>query len=216
MNNEEFVWNLGYYFYEKEHLQPEVEGYERHFIRGLLDFKGMLYTRTRKNAISPSYQIDIINPSREVIQWAADTISSALMLENKPIRFISRFRAWKTSWEGNIARLITWWLYHGDIKSCCSIRNLEKYKSIFLDNKQFDSLDEEILYIAKANQIDSNTIKFNVPSKVTLPWCKRIQKLLSYNTVPVFHNKGKRKYYELYIPRSANMRDASENIDVKA
>lgn len=214
MNKKEFVWNLGYYFYEGDELSPDIKGYERHFIRGLVDASGKFSVRKRTPNSYPSFQISILNQRKDIVRWAADTISSSLFLDEKTILFVSRFRSWKASWEGNIARLVAWWLYHGDIETCCNKNKFEKYQDNVLDNNTFESLDDEILYTARG-EINGDAIKFNLPSRLTLPWCKRVQKLLSYNTVPVFHNKGKRKYYELYIPRSTNMRDASDS-DVKA
>ena len=57
---------------------------------------------------------------------------------------------------------------------------------------------------------EDGNIGFCFPSTQTLRWCKILQTILPVHTVPVFHNKGKRKYYQLYIPDKnfvANMRD---------
>ena len=129
------------------------------------------------------------------------TICNALKLPLKNVRYVSQSHVYEILWEGNIAKLIAFWLYSGDIKDCSLNRKRNKYYNDVLDNKYFKELDQELLCVVNAYINNDNEIAFNVPGLQTLEWCKRVQNLLSFNTVPVFHNKGKRKYYHLYIPK---------------
>jgi len=196
----------------KERVPVEaIKGYERHFIRGLFDGDGTLSTRHRNGR--DSFRIGFIDEVQEITQWVGDTITSALCLDKKVARWVSQNNVWEVLWEGNIARLIAYWLYHGDTEECCLSKKRQKYLTDVLNNQSFDSCDDELLWAAKATK-HADHIEFALPHLSTLPWCKRVQNLLSYNTVPVFHNKGRRKYYNLYIPpkvRIANMQDASEH-----
>ncbi len=175
----------------------DIKGFERHFIRGLFDGDGTLSTRKNRG----TFRIGFIDEKENITQWVSDTITNALKLDYKKCRWVPQNNVYEVLWEGNIANLIAFWLYHGDIENCCLQRKLEKYKSDVLNNKTFDSLDEEMLYAAKAYINQENEVAFNVPGLQTLKWCHRVQNLLSYNTTPVFHNKGRRKYYHLHIPQ---------------
>lgn len=181
----------------KSEIPKDIKGFERHFIRGLFDGDGTLNTRKNRG----TFRIGFIDEKENITQWVSDTITSTLKLDYKKCRWVPQNNVYEVLWEGNIANLIAFWLYHGDIENCCLQRKLEKYKSDVLNNKTFDSLDEEMLYAAKAYINQDNEIAFNVPRLQTLKWCHRVQNLLSYNTTPVFHNKGRRKYYHLHIPQ---------------
>lgn len=175
--------------------KDKIKGYERHFIRGLFDGDGTLSVRKRNNI----FRIGFVNEYKNIVDWVIETIRCNTYIPDKQCRFVKQNNVWEVIWEGNIARIIAFWLYHGDINNCCLKRKLDKYKLSVLDNNIFESIEDEILYAAKAKKED-NWIKFNVPSNNTLKWCHIIQKLMPYNTIPVFKNPGKRKYYNLYIP----------------
>jgi hypothetical protein len=65
----------------------------------------------------------------------------------------------------------------------------------------FNCNSKDILFIRAAHgYIKDNHIILTVPSDQTLHICHKLQSILSFNTVPVYHNKGKQKYYQLYIP----------------
>lgn len=188
-------------------IPNDINGFERHFIRGLVDGDGCLYYRQSRN----SFVLTFINEYPQIVRWVTETICSQLKLPDKDIRHVEQDHIWSVGWEGNIARLIAFWLYSGDIEHCCLKRKLEKYRNVVLDNKTFSDIDEELLYATKSFIDDNNEIAFEVPGLQTLPWAHRLQNLLSFNTVPVFHNKGRRKYYHLYIPDKSviNTQDAS-------
>lgn len=192
--------------------EEDIVGYERHFIRGLIDGDGTL--SIRKNRYG-SLRLGFIDEYQNIVEWTSKTICETLGLPEKVPRYVPQSHVWEILWEGTIARLIAWWLYHGDIDTCCLSRKRNKYLKQVLDGKTFSTTDEEILYVAKAEKVE-NKINFKLPFCSTLDWCHRIQKLLSFNTVPVFNNPGKRKYYNLYIPIQkkciANTQDRQEKL----
>lgn len=189
----------------------DIKGFERHFIRGLIDGDGTLSTRYRKSNNQVSFRIGFIDEYEQITTWVADTICNTLLLPPKKPRWVPQSNVWEIIWEGNIARLIAFWLYHGDIENCCLDRKKGKYVSDVLNGQTFNNTDDELLYAVKAIWNNDGDIAFATQCTQTLPWCHRVQKLLSFNTQPVFHNPGKRKYYVLHVPKNcvANMRDAS-------
>lgn len=185
----------------------DINGFERHFIRGLWDGDGTISIRNRNGF--KTFRVSFIDIEESITKWVARTICSKLCLPYKEPRFSPQNNVWEIQWEGNVAGIIAWWLYHGDVSSCCLQRKKDKYDNEIIDGKTFKSNDDEILYISRA-VIEDDWIKFSVPSSNTLKWCHIVQHLISFKTQPVFKNPGKRKYYNLYIPNQlANMRGAS-------
>lgn len=185
-------------YYDIKTIIPEdIEGYERHFIRGLIDGDGCLYYREKRK----SFLIIFVDEYEHIVRWVADTICDALMLPKKNIRHIEKDHIYEIRWEGTIAQLIAYWLYHGDVEHCSLQRKLQKMYDCILNGNKSLTIDQGYIYAAKA-YLDNNEIAFPTNAIRTLDWCHRLQKLLSFNTVPVFHNKGKRKYYRLYIPKN--------------
>ena len=182
----------------------KIAGYERHFIRGCFDGDGTLSWRKNRN----TFRIGFIDQEENITQWISDTICHELMLPHKKARWVPQNNVFEILWEGNIAKLIAFWLYHGNVEHCSLQRKWNKYHHTILNDIQFDSTDSELMKATGAFIDADGEIAFNVPNNQTLDWCKRVQKQLSFNTVPVFHNKGRRKYYHLYIPnRAANTQD---------
>lgn len=105
------------------------------------------------------------------------TIKEMYLIVNKelllPIKDKNNF-----IYKGKAARLIIWWLYLKDIIT-----------------------DEEFLKYIGASKIEDNIIP-NVRADESLKWCHIIQKQLKMKTTPVFHNKGKTKYYMLHINKN--------------
>mgnify|MGYP000895208702 CR=1 FL=1 len=58
--------------------------------------------------------------------------------------------------------------------------------------------DDELISVANG-YVQDTEILFNLPANRTLEVAKKLQSLLSFGTTPVFHNKGQKKYYQLYI-----------------
>lgn len=195
----------------KSSIPSDIIGYERHFIRGLIDGDGCLYYRASRD----SFVIQFIDEKQEITDWVIQTICCKLNLSIKPAHYNANDHIWTCSWEGNIARLIAWWIYHGNVDHCSLQRKLDKYRLCVLQNHISDNEDINILNATKAYIDENNEIAFKVPGLQTLDWAHRLQHVLSFNTIPVFHNKGKRKYYHLYVPNHdliANMRDILSQI----
>ena len=203
--NKAFAWSLGYLLSDNN-LSENIAGYERHFIRGYFDKNGILSYRKKRKILRVRFT------SKD--KWFADcicnTICNQLGLPPKNTRWVPQNHAYEVLWEGKIANIIAWWLYHGDIDICCLPRKKETYKHRVLEDHLFQNEWQEMLYAANAYVNEDGNIGFCFPSTQTLRWCKILQTILPVHTVPVFHNKGKRKYYQLYIPDKnfvANMRD---------
>ena len=175
----------------------DIKGYERHFIRGAWDGDGTLSIRKRYETFRMSFTDDIPGTA----QWIADHLTNTLDLNHKEARWSPQNNTYEIQWEGITARLIAWYLYHGNINHCSLSRKLQRYKDFILHNQVFTEPWQEMLYSVKGYIDFSGEIAFSLPGLQTLEWCQRLQKLLPFNTVPVFHNKGKRKYYHLYIPQ---------------
>ena len=191
--------------------EDDIAGNTRHFIRGLFDGDGTLSYRKSRN----TFRIGFIDEYQNITQWVADTICKELFLPEKKARHVPQSNVWECLWEGNIARVIAYWLYSGDVFNCVLPRKKKKYEHCVLNDRIYENADAELLVAAKATIDDNGEITFNLPHCQTLNWCKRLQKLLSFNTAPVFHNKGQKKYYHLHIPDKnlvANMRGALNHL----
>lgn len=176
----------------------DIKGYERHFIRGCFDGDGTLSYRVNRK----TFRIGFIDEYQNITQWVCDTLCKRLGLPQKTCRWVPQNNVYEALWEGKVANIIAWWLYHGDIDNCCLERKKKIYIDKVLNGNVFRNDDEEALYAANAYIDSDGEIKFRLPSTQTLKWAKIMKQVLSFNVVPVFHNKGKRKYYQLYVPSS--------------
>lgn len=179
----------------KEEIPEDIKGFERHFIRGIVDGDGCMNYRKNRD----SFRINIINEKENIVDWCSKTISYELKIKYKKPKFKEKDNIYIIEYEGRIANLISWWLYHGNIQNCCLERKYKYYKKYILNNEDVHG-DDELLTAVKAKKADFKNISPNINASKTLEWCHMLQKQLSFNTIPVFHNKGKTKYYELYIP----------------
>lgn len=178
----------------KTHIPEDIKGFERHFIRGLVDGDGCLYYRENRD----SFVINYINEHKQIVDWVINVLNKELNIPVKEPRYVESDHIYSIAYEGNIARLISHWLYSGEIKNCCLQRKRDKYLKVVMKNNDIQDNNAAILYAVKAFIDENDEIAFRIPSLQTLDWAKRIQKLLDFNTTPVFHNKGRRKYYHLY------------------
>lgn len=85
------------------------------------------------------------------------------------------------NYRGKSARLIIWWI-------------------ALKDNDEYNT-DEQFLSFIGASIVGNDIIP-NVRADESLKWCHIIQKQLKMKTTPVFHNKGKTKYYMLHINKN--------------
>lgn len=175
---------------------PDIDGYERHFIRGICDGDGCLNYRVNRN----SFRINFINEHYEIVKWISNTLSDNLLIEYKEPKFKECDNLYIIEWEGKIARLIAWYLYHGSIDNCCLDRKKDYYKKYVLDDNDVSGNDE----IVKALNLDilNDTMCMNVNASKTLNWCHIVKNIINLNVTPVPQNKGKTKYYALHIKTS--------------
>ena len=181
----------------KSEIPSDIQGYERHFIRGIVDGDGCLNYRPSRD----TFRINIINEKLNIVQWCAQAITDNLGIPYKEPKHVEYDHIYKIEYEGRVGCLIAWWLYHGDIDNCVLKRKYDYYKHYVLHDIDSIDNDETLLEAVKCIYINENHISPNINASKTLEWCHYIQRQLSFNTVPVFHNKGKIKYYELYIPQ---------------
>ena len=174
----------------------------RHYIRGLVDGDGCLNYRFDRR----SFRINIVNQSYNILKYASDKISSILFLDNKLPKWKKQDNLYIIEWEGKVARLISWWLYHGDIQQCVLRRKLNYYIDFVLCGKEnLGCPDEVLMAIGDRGQYLINKrsngilISMNTDSVNSLIWAKRMSKIIKRST-PIPVNKGKIKYYSLYIP----------------
>jgi hypothetical protein len=179
----------------KTSIPIDINGYERHLIRGIVDGDGCLSYRQKRN----SFRFNIINQEKSIVEWCSQTISSNLNINYKEPKFKLQDNIYIIEWEGRIAQLIIWWLYHGNIEHMVLNRKHLFYKEKILQNKRFNDEEEEFLFAIGAKK-QENTILPQIQASSTLVWCHIIQKQLQYKTQPIFSNKGQTKYYYLYIP----------------
>lgn len=174
----------------------------RHYIRGLVDGDGCLNYRFDRR----QFRINIVNENYDILLYASKEISLALSCDLKTPKWKQQDNLYMIEWEGKIARLISWWLYHGDIQSCVLKRKLDYYTEFVLcDIKSLGRPDEVLMAIGDRGQYlinkhgDGVLVSMNTDSKNSLTWSKRMSKIIKRST-PVPVNSGKIKYYSLYIP----------------
>ena len=132
------------------------------------------YTRIEfKSGTNKESSIEIIPREKYTVKDLHSIISKELLL---PIKNKDTF-----SYKGKSARLIIWWLV------------LKDYDEYNTDEQFLDFIDASIF---------GNNIIPNVRADESLKWCHIIQKQLKMKTTPVFHNKGKTKYYMLHINKN--------------
>ena len=181
----------------KTKVPDSIKGFERHFLRGICDGDGCIYVRKNRHG---SVTIQIINECKDIIDWVYNIVEEKLGIEKKESRYTEKDHIYEFRFEGRVARMIIWWMYHGDIEHCSLNRKRNKYKNEILSDETND-YDLEIIDAVKASIVDDNIIP-NVSANLTLKWCHIIQKQLKMKTTPVFHNKGKTKYYMLHINKN--------------
>lgn len=155
-------------------------------LKQLLEAEGTTYLARREGKID---RVEVSFP-KGYGNRVNDTLVRYLGLPEKP----------NLKWRGKQARLILWWIY-------CDEEG--KHKDAIYRTLDIDQQDAMTEFLTALN-LDywDNHIHMNVPADQTLEWCHRIQRVLKLKSTPVFHNKGKKKYYSLYIP-TANTQSPS-------
>lgn len=190
----------------KKEVPLNITGYERHYMRGLFDGDGCLHYRVNRRTM----RINIISQAEAIVNWVATTLHEKLGIPLKKARWKHQDNLFIAEWEGKIARLIAWYMYHGNIKTHVLERKYQYYRRYVLKDitdKVYNHTDE--LLKAVCVEWRGSNLSMRTIAPASLKWCHIIQGLLLYNSVPVPVNKGKTKYYELYLPM-ANTQDASQ------
>jgi|SRR5579875_3476216 len=180
----------------KSKIPEDIIGYERHIMRGMVDGDGCLHYRKNRG----SFRINFINEVYEIVEWFSKTLSKFIGIPLKEPKYKPQDHLWIVEWEGKVAKYIAWFLYHGDIEHCVLKRKYDYYKKYVLNKKNSDSYLEELLNSLDL-KIKDKKISMNTHWGTTLDWCKMLQFVLK-PCIPIPVNKGKKKYYELYLPNS--------------
>jgi hypothetical protein len=181
------------YWFIKKDIPNHISN--RHFIRGLVDGDGCLnYRGTRE-----SFRINIVNESFNILNKTSRIITNTLGLELK-IPKPRQGNIFIIEWEGKVARLIAWWLYHGEIDDMV----LKRKKEYFNNNLKVDTNNSVQEFLTSTNisyhkRDNGIVLDLNVPSYMSLNWCHRIQKIIN-NGTPIPLNKGTNKFFGLYLP----------------
>lgn len=176
----------------------------RHYMRGLFDGDGCLHHRKRGGLM-----MIFINENESIVKDFAYCVSKYLGLDFQVPKKIDKDNIWRIQYESRSARLLAWWLYHGDIDHMSLQRKRESYQSIV--NPMSNNLDQffEAFFGKELRNIPERHGKGIVipmsfgPNTDSLKVCKSIQCVCAeYNIkcTPVFKNKGQRKYYMPYFP----------------
>lgn len=178
----------------KNEIPENIKGFERHYLRGLVDGDGCLHYRQNRKTLS----VIFVNEKYEIVDGFTTILSNLLGIEKKEPNFVPKDNLYRVSWEGKIARLIAWYLYHGDIDDCVLQRKLDYFNEYVNKGIGLDGFIKTINLDIKQQHILPKT-----SSADSLYWCKILQKCLktffNINTTPIPVNKGTKKYYELYV-----------------
>lgn len=144
------------------------------------------YSYYKKNKFHLILAFDDLHTANRAI----DYLEKQLLIPHKKPKYKNIKDQYELYWEGITAKYIDWFFSEDK-----TIQNL------FLSCNAYINDDLEIV--------------FRVPFCISLEWAKRFQKQLPFKTTPVCHNKGKKKYYRLYIVDknlAANMRDSLDSM----
>lgn len=174
----------------------------KHYLRGLIDGDGCLNYRSNRKSV----RINLTNASYNVVNFFAKIVSDKFDIPYKTPIFKTCDNLYIIEWEGKIAKLIAWWLYHGNISECVLKRKLDYYVNFVLCDHSAHNRNDELL-VAIGNDGEYKLHKHNdgiavsllTDSSKSLEWAKRISKLIPHST-PIPVNAGQNKYYSLYIP----------------
>lgn len=148
----------------KSEIPKDILNYERHFIRGIVDGDGCMHYRQNRN----SFKINIINEKKNIIEWCSNVISNSLLIPYKEPKFKKKDNIYIIEYEGRIANLIAWWLYHGDISNCRLERKYEYYKHYVLNDFIPSDYNNELLLACKFSYINNKHISPNINANKTL------------------------------------------------
>lgn len=131
-------------------------------------------------------------------------ISDNLNIDFKIPKWHKKYKTNILQWSGKTAKLLAWYIFK---------KSGNKYYKQYVLFNQIPESEAEELFIALGNKgkylinrkNNGIVIHMNCDSENSLIWSKRLSKIIE-NSHPIPINKGKIKYYSLYIP-TINMQD---------
>lgn len=186
---------------------PEVfmnKNLNRHYLRGLFDGDGYLHYRNKRK----NYHVVFINNIESIVKDFGYSLMKHLNLPMHKVRYRDKDHIYSINYETREARVIAWYLYHGDISNYTLERKHQKYLTMI--NKDSSELDQffecffgkELRFSPKKDDKGLYIPLSCGNTNDSLSICKCIQKVCSeYNVIctPVFKNKGVHKYYVPYF-----------------
>lgn len=180
-----------------------IESNSRHYLRGLLDGSGTIHRRKRGGIL-----LNFTHNFEWIVKDIAFTISKHTLL---PMHLPKKTDSgWRIQYESRSARIVLWWLYHGDIDHMCRASNREQY--LQLVSPGFEAHDQ-LFQILFGKDLDTIPVKHGkglyMPistgqhsGQSTLYVCKSINVLFFMFNIavqPIFINKGQHKNYVPYF-----------------
>ncbi|OHD15209.1 MAG: hypothetical protein A2Y38_04105 [Spirochaetes bacterium GWB1_59_5] len=202
----EFLVMVGF----KERYPNCVEGFDRHYIRGLFDGDGCIHYRTDRKSLNL-----VLAGNYDILAQVSFVIGKELGANIKLPR-PTKDNTNQISWEGRIARYLYWWLYSDAGKAVLP------RKAAFMDTLPFATVEcsvdlpvplERLMSICGTmggNKViareANNGIEFTLASRFQnhLSTCQQfcdIADMIGIEPSVVRRNKGiYHRYYSVYIP----------------
>lgn len=202
--NEVLAWYLGYNYQEDEYPKSVVKNLHSSFIRGLVEQLNSFYYREKRSVLV----LDLIYHSKELLERIKTILEKKLLITSKIKEFNDKYIL---TLSGRNAKIVFWWLYHDDF----SVDYSKEIIPVLTDKEIIDlnnmTDDDSLLELVGGYYAEDNHISFNCPYYESLDLAKKVRNLLSFKTQPVTHTKGKRKHYQLYIPKNQSLTRKASN-----
>lgn len=202
--NEVLAWYLGLSYQEDQYPRSVASDLHSYFIRGLVEQLNPFYYREKRSLLI----LDLVYHSKDFLESIKKIFKEKLLIDSKVKELDNKY---VLNVSGKNAKIIFWWLYHEDFSTSYSeeIVNILTDKEIVDLNNMSD--DDSLLELIGAYYSEDNHISFNCPYYESLDLAKKVRNLLSFKTQPVTHTKGKRKHYQLYIPKNQSLTRKASN-----
>ena len=177
--------------------------YNRDYLRGLFEGNGYINNAKR------TFVVTFIHKRESVCKDFAYAISKHLNLNFKVPAYDLKSGSWKIKYTTREARIILWYIYHGDVERMSSILYRHFYSMIVNlsynpPNQLFQVIFGKDLSTSPKYDNDGLYIPISINSNNdSLNLCKSISKTFAMYNIdvrPVVKNKGKNKYYVPYFP----------------
>jgi len=178
----------------------------RHYLRGLVDGDGCIHHRKRGGIM-----LVFINEYEWIVKDFSYCVSKHLGLGFKVPKKVEKDHIWRIQYEAREARMVIWWLYHGDISHMSLGRKRDEYLKLVFEhdnpaNQLFCAIfGRDGLRYRPVNVNGGLYIPLScAPNTDTLKLCQAISRMFYMCNIivqPIFKNKGYYKYYVPYFPR---------------